>query len=138
MADEGGETQYGRTRDEWNALSTGGRTFLVERARLGRPTSYTEFNVVLSQRTGLRAFDFDRADERAAMGYLLGRIVELDRPSSGLMISALVNYLDENEPGSGFFSFAEEIGLLHRGASDEERLDFWAGQTAALMSFYAE
>jgi hypothetical protein len=34
------------------------------------------------------------ADERAAMGHLLYLIVERNRPSTGLMISALVTHLN--------------------------------------------
>jgi hypothetical protein len=35
---------YGRGQAEWDQLARNGLAFLVERARLGRPTSYTEFN----------------------------------------------------------------------------------------------
>jgi hypothetical protein len=40
-------THYGRTREEWKLLVDAGRDFLVEQARLGRVTSYTELNTVL-------------------------------------------------------------------------------------------
>ena len=132
-----GDLRFGRSEDEWRRLTEAGHAFLIDRARLGRPTSYTEFNTVLAQRTGSRPFDFDLDAERAAMGFLLGRIVELDRPSSGLMISALVNYLNENEPGEGFFAFAQELGLLRRGASKEQKHDFWASQVTELQRFYS-
>lgn len=69
--------------------------FLIERATQGRPTSYTELNEVLWNRTGLRRFDFSRADERAAMGYLRGSIVDDTSPRTKLMISAIVPYLNE-------------------------------------------
>jgi hypothetical protein len=129
--------KYGRTENQWNELASVGLAFLIERAHLGRPTSYTEFSAVLAQRTGLHGFDFERPDERAGMGHLLGLIVELNRPLTGLMISALVNYLNENEPGPGFYAFAQELGLLRRGASDPERFDFWTEQVTALQRFYA-
>ena len=132
------DLRFGRSEDEWHRLTHAGHSFLIDRARLARPTSYTEFNTVLAQRTGLRPFDFDLDAERAAMGYLLGRIVELDRPSSGLMISALVNYLNENSPGDGFFNLAKEQGLLSRGASEEEKFDFWVGQVSALERRYGK
>jgi hypothetical protein len=36
------------------------------------------------------------------MGHLLYLIVERNRPSTGLMISALVTYLGANDAGTGF------------------------------------
>jgi hypothetical protein len=68
--------RYGRSDAEWRTLAGAGRTFLEERARLQTTTSYTEMNTVLGNRTGLRRFDFDREDERAAMGHILGLIVD--------------------------------------------------------------
>ncbi len=50
----------------------------------------------------ISGFDLGHADERAAMGRLLYLIVERNRPATGLMISALVTYLDANDAGTGF------------------------------------
>jgi hypothetical protein len=85
----------------------------------------------------LPRFDFEQASERAAMGYLLGLIVEQERPKSGLMLSALVNYLDQNDAGPGFYRYAQELGLLRRGTSESEKLEFWALQVAAIFDFYS-
>jgi len=131
-------TRYGRTDAEWQSLTDAGLGFLIDRARLGKVTSYTELNTVLANRTGVRPFDFDRADERAAMGELLGAIVDRNRPQTGLMISALVHYLNENDAGAGFYSFAQELGLLSKTASADERLSFWVGQVDGLHQFYAQ
>ncbi|WNZ12180.1 hypothetical protein [Streptomyces sp. 11x1] len=123
---------YGRADSEWAELADVGHDFLVERAKLGRLTSYTELNVTLARRTGCRPFDFDRADERAAMGHLLGLIVERDQeiaPSDPpLMLSALVNYLGANNAGSGFYQLAKELRLLPMSASADEKFMFWARQ----------
>jgi hypothetical protein len=91
---------FGRDGLAWDEMATAGEAFLIERARLGRVTSYTELNATLIRRTCLPGFDFSRQDERAAMGHLLGLIVERNRPSSRLMISALVTYLDSNDAGT--------------------------------------
>lgn len=64
-------THYGRSADDWAALEDAGWEFLVSQARLRQPTSYSEMNEVLAQRTGVRKFDFDLDSERAAMGELL-------------------------------------------------------------------
>jgi hypothetical protein len=125
-------TGYGRADSEWEELVDAGRGFLVERAKLGRLTSYTELNVTLARRTNCRAFDFERADERAAMGHLLGLIVERDQEivfsEPPVMLSALVNYLDANDAGPGFYQLAKELQLLPKNASADEKLIFWAKQ----------
>jgi len=100
-------THYGRSEEEWDRLTDEGLAFLIERARLRKVTSYTEMNTTLARRTGLRSFDFERADERAAMGHLLGLIVERNLPTTELMISALVHYLDQNDAGPGFYVLAQ-------------------------------
>ncbi|MGW5734800.1 MULTISPECIES: hypothetical protein [Streptomyces] len=127
---------YGRTDSEWEELVHAGRGFLVERAKLGKLTSYTEFNVTLSRRTGCRPFDFERADERAAMGHLLGLIVERDQEIAPcdppVMLSALVNYLDANDAGSGFYQLAKELQLLPMSATADEKFGFWVKQVKQL------
>ena len=128
---------YGRDDLVWDELARARLEFLVERARLGKLTSYTELNATLVRRTGLPSFDFSRADERAAMGHLLYMIVELNRPATGLMISALVSYLDANDAGTGFYGYAQDLGMLTRNASAMQKLEFWAGQVKALHEYYA-
>jgi hypothetical protein len=128
---------YGREDSEWCQLVDAGLAFLVERARLRKVTSYTELNTTLARRTGARPFDFEQDGERRAMGALLETIGERNRPESGVMITALVNYLDQNDAGPGFYAYAQRIGLLRKGASADERLDFWAGQVGAVHTHYA-
>jgi len=136
LAGEVAVALYGRDDLVWDELARVGLEFLVERARLGKLTSYTELNATLVRRTGLPGFDFNRADERAAMGHLLYLIVELNRPVTGLMISALVSYLDANDAGSGFYGYAQDLGMLPRKASAMQKLEFWAGQVKALHEYY--
>lgn len=98
---------YGRDDVEWDVLVQAGHRFLKEVASLGRTTSYTEMNAVLRRRTGLLGLDFNNEKDRAAMGYLLGRIVDraqVDRPD--LMISSLVVYLNANDAGTGLYNLA--------------------------------
>ncbi|MDB1086448.1 hypothetical protein PJ985_02525 [Streptomyces sp. ACA25] len=127
---------YGRADSEWQQLVHTGHGFLVERATLGKLTSYTELNVTLARRTGCRPFDFGRADERAAMGRLLRLIVERDQeiaPSDPpVMLSSLVNYLGANDAGSGFYQLAKELQLLPMSASADEKFGFWVKQVKQL------
>ena len=128
--------KYGRGDGEWEELAREGRAFLEDRARLQKTTSYTEMDAVLHQRTQYRQFDFDREDERAAMGYLLGLIVEDTFPESGVILSALVLYLNENSPGPGFFKLAQDLGLLSPSASADAKLVFWAGHVQRVQDHY--
>ncbi|MEW2076336.1 hypothetical protein AB0941_22300 [Streptomyces sp. NPDC013433] len=129
-------SRYGRADSEWEELVHAGHGFLIERAKLGKLTSYTELNVILARRAGCRPFDFERADERAAMGYLLGLIVERDQeiaPSDpAVMLSALVNYLGANDAGSGFYQLAKKLELLPMSASADEKFSFWVKQVKQL------
>jgi len=130
---------YGRDDSEWDELLRTGTAFLVERARLRRTTTYTELDAALVRRTGLRGFDFSQADERAAVGELLGRIVRADLDSGRygddpLMLSALVIYLNGNDAGSGFYALAASLGLSKPGTSKEA---FWIGQLKGLYAYYA-
>jgi hypothetical protein len=94
-------------------------------------------NTVLQQRTGLPSFDFDRPDERAAMGHLLYLIVERNLPMTGLMISALVVYLGANDAGTGFYGLAKQLALLPTSASRAEQEAFWINQVNAIHGHYA-
>jgi hypothetical protein len=53
------------------------------------------------------------------------------------MISALVSYLDANDAGSGFYNYAQDLGMLPRKPSAMQKLEFWAGQVKALHEHYA-
>lgn len=128
--------KYGRSDAEWGTLVEAGQRFLEERAGLETTTSYTEMNTVLANRTDLRPFDFDRDDERAAMGYLLGLIVDETYSETGVMLSALVQYLNENDAGPGFFELAQRLGLLGPGANANQKLAFWSRQVADLHAYY--
>lgn len=128
---------YGRDDETWDRLTEAGLEFLIERARLGRPTSYTELNATLMGRTGIPGFEFEHAGERAAIGHLLGLIVKKNYPTTGLMISAMVNYLGANDAGPGFYTYARELGLLPAGASPSAKLEFWVKQVNALHEHYS-
>jgi hypothetical protein len=114
-----------------------GKGFLVERAGLRRTTTYTELNAVLVNRTGMAGFNFDLEADRAAIGHLLGQISEVSIPETGgLLISALVQYLDANDPGPGFYALARSRGL-DVPPSIAGRQDFWALHVSALFEHYA-
>src|SRR5689334_19118309 len=69
------------------------------------------------------------------MGHLLGLIVaERNRPVTGLMISALVIYLDGNDAGTGFYKLAQDLGELPPGTlSAHVKEQFWVSQLKKYM-----
>jgi hypothetical protein len=129
-------TIYGRDQQEWDELRAEGQRFLERQAKLDKTTTYTEVNTVLARRTGHRLFDFSQQSERHAMGELLGAITEETFPHTGVMLSALVQYLDENDAGPGFFQLAERLGCLSRGAKPEQKWDFWVNEVSAVHAYY--
>lgn len=134
MTDDG--RLYGRDEREWEALTEGTVQFLREQAGLGRTTNYTEVNQTLQRRHGARQFDFELDSERAAMGHLLGLATDAEYDRTGLMISSIVLYLNENDAGPGFYKKAQELGLLARGATADEKQRFWLQQVSAVQERY--
>ncbi|MBO3084117.1 hypothetical protein [Cellulomonas fengjieae] len=127
-------SSYGRQDSEWVELEEAGRTYLIEVARRGEDTSYTELNRELVERTGLPGFDFSSELGRAAMGHLLYLIVSRDYPDSGFMLSALVHYVGGNEPGPGFYALGKDKGLFHASG---DKLAFWVTQLQGIYAAYA-
>lgn len=128
---------YGRDDAAWSQLTEAGQSFLIERARLRRTTSYTELNTTLERRTGLPGFDFTHADERAAMGHLLYLIVMRDWSQTRLMLPALVLYLNGNDPGTGFYALAQELDMLPVRPSAQKKEKFWVDHLGDLYEHYS-
>jgi hypothetical protein len=135
--------RYGRTEEQWEELEQAGRDYLKQRAadRRGDPAhdptvSYRDASDELAARPGQPAFDFGRSADRAAMGYLLGRISRnRSWPISRLLLSAVVRYHAEADAGPGFFHLARELSLIHGSLSDLERLEFWLHHVRQVQAF---
>ena len=63
-------------------------------------TSYTEFNNLLSMRTGDAPYDLTTAAGRGAMAQLLGQSSRQTLRTHGVLISAVVTYLRANDADS--------------------------------------
>jgi hypothetical protein len=129
------ELAYGRPDSEWDELADACLDFPVERAGAGL-TNYTDLNRELVRRTGLAAFDFGQAADRAALGYLLGLVADRTFADSGLLISALVTYRHGDSPAAGFFSLAAEHGLIAATATAIQREAFWSAHVRDLQGHY--
>jgi len=75
--------------------------------------------------------------EGQQMGYLLGHvsIEELDTQEDRPLLSALVVARDDNLPSTGFWKFAEEMGV-RVGSSTNERLAFWVQEIQRCFRTY--
>ena len=101
-----------------------------------QPTSYTELNAALINRAETAGFNFDLDADRAAIGELLGQISEdAFAETGGLLISALVQYLDANDAGPGFYTLARSKGMPVPAKVDDRQL-FWAGHVAEVHEQY--
>lgn len=131
---------HGRDPEQWQELVSAAVTSLKRTARLGRSSNYTDLNREISASTGQPGFDFSSPEGRNAMGDLLGYVVEQtynEHPEQKVMLSALVMYLNENKPGSGFYNLAISMGLLPRDASPEKKEQFWIDQYNAVLALYS-
>jgi hypothetical protein len=48
-----------------------------------------------------------------------------------------VLYLNSNDPGTGFYSLAQELELLPAKASAQKKEEFWVAQVKALQDHYS-
>jgi hypothetical protein len=128
---------WGRAESEWFELVDTTADFLAEQARLERTTTYTELNSVIQRRTGASPFNFDKDNERAAMGALLGEVARKQLPLVKALVSSIVLYLNENDAGSGFYRLAISLNMLTPKPTAEQKLTFWARQVKATYDYYA-
>lgn len=127
---------YGRSDDTWDRIVDDAVSFLTEQARVKRTVSYSELNSALA-RAGHVPFDFGLERDRAAAGVVLGDAVRRTIGDSGAMLSAIVSYIGQNDPGPGFYKFATELGLLPNTATADDKLVFWSRQVNAVREQYA-
>lgn len=127
---------YGRNNDEWKRIVDDAVTFLTEQAWSKHITSYSDLNSALAHQ-GHISFNFGMERGHAAVGVVLGETLKRTIDESGVVLSAIVSYVGQNDPGPGFYSFANQLGLLPDTATADERLAFWARQVEAVHKRYA-
>src|SRR5258708_21899076 len=127
---------FDRGDDEWNAIVTDTQAFLEDQARLRRVTSYTDVNTALAA-AGHKPFDFSTQRDRSAVGSVLGDVVNRTIGGTGVMLSAIVAYIDRNDAGPGFFSLAVQLGDLPSTATQDAKLLFRSTQVPTLHDLYA-
>ena len=74
--------------------------------------------------------------DRAVIGNFLGRIAAESYQQGRFLASALVIGMESNGPGEGFYTLAEEVGLL-RTSDETARLQFWLDHVKRAREWYA-
>ena len=128
---------FNRSDNEWDAIVVDTQAFLEEQARLRRITSYTEVNTALAA-AGHKPFDFSSQSDRNAVGAVLGDTVHRTVGDTGVMLSAIVAYIDRNDAGPGFYNLAVQLGLLPNTATADDKLVFWSSQVGKVHDLYAK
>ncbi len=65
---------------------------------------------------------------------MLGHLSERSFAQAGLLISVLVQYLNANHAGPGFYELASRKRLLRPRKSQDEKLVFWVGHVNAVVA----
>lgn len=127
---------FDRSDDEWDAIVADTQAFLEDQARLRRVTSYTDVNIALAA-AGHKPFDFSTQRDRNAVGAVLGDVVNRTIGDTGVMLSAIVAYIDRNDAGPGFYNLAVQLGVLPNTATQDDKLVFWSSQVGKVHDLYA-
>ncbi len=125
---------FGRSDDEWYELIDLTVPILEAVAANKSLTNYTAVNMELADQLGGVPFDFTLERDRAAIGAVLGEVVARTYGRAGAMLSAVVKFMRDNDPGAGFYKLAESKGWLRPGG---DRLAFWSEQLAKLYDYYS-
>jgi hypothetical protein len=126
--------RYGHDDDEWYKLVSHTMPIVERLAANEDLTDYTSLNLELADQVGRVPFDFSLERDRVAVGAVLAEVVLQTHDRVNAMLSAVVKYMHDNDPGPGFYRFAERHHWMARG---EDRLTFWSKEVDKLYNHYA-
>lgn len=85
----------------------------------------------------LIGLDMSKDRDRDEIARKLGDIVLYEKENGRPMLTALiVHYGNDNNPGEGFFSAAEKIGLCKGSRDPINRLTFWSNQVTLVHNHW--
>lgn len=86
----------------------------------------------------LIGLDMLNEQDRDEIARRLGDIVFYEHQNGRPMLTALVvHYGNDNNPGEGFFSAAEKIGLFKASRDPIKRLTFWSNQVTLVHNHWS-
>jgi len=104
---------------------------LINLAQTQRVAAYSDVSRLVGLNMGIE-------DHRNQIAILLSEIArheyENERP---MLTSLIVHRGNDNNPGEGFFSIAEEFGLFDGSRDQILRLTFWANQVRLVHNHWA-
>lgn len=100
-------------------------------ARLQQVAAYSD----ISPLVGL---SMDNDQDRDEIARLLGEIAVYEHQSGRPMLTSLIVHKgDDNNPGKGFFSIAQELGLFNGSRGQILRLTFWINQVTEVHNYWS-
>lgn len=104
---------------------------LLELAKAKKLASYSEVAPLLG-------LDMSQDQDRDEIAKKLGDIVFFEHENHRPMLTALIVHQGgDNNPGEGFFSAAEKIGLFKSSRDPMKRLIFWSNQVTLVHNHWA-
>jgi len=104
---------------------------LLELAKAKKLASYSEVAPLIG-------LDMAQEKDRDEIARKLGDIVFFEHENNRPMLTALVVHQGgDNNPGEGFFSAAEKIGLFKSSRDPMKRLTFWSNQVTLVHNLWA-
>ena len=137
--------RYGFSEEEWQSLKELLTRILVERVRSDNLTiAYSELTQAavsqLQSRPTLSAKTKDvLTPESSALAAILGEISNDScnaSPDHGMLSVIVVHKHGDFRPGKGFFEYAEKLGRLPRGASDDDKEALWVEELRLVQRSY--
>lgn len=105
---------------------------LVQLARNKQLTSYSDI-------APLAGLDMNVEADRQRISLLLEEIARFEHSHKRPMLTALVIHRgNDNNPGEGFFSIAQELGLFQGSRDDIVRTTFWAQQVGDVHALWRQ
>jgi hypothetical protein len=136
-------TYYGHPWSEWFAMRDAVLTYIGEKARSGKKTTYGELWSAIEARLGK-----DLGNPHYQLPSLLGYAATEGFEQTNLVVTALVIYEGRPEmPGDGFFKIAAEFGIFDEKDAPEDgrewtemnptQRSFWEQQVRDLFALYS-
>lgn len=128
-----GGQRFGYPIGQWGDMVDAGLANLEALAARGGHTDYSTFCLEVARLAGTCPQPGDHA-----LAYLLGDIARASYDSRGVVITALVHYKGGGyEPGPGFYSICQDLGLLPEGTlTEDDKLVFLATHQRTIDDAY--
>ncbi len=104
------------------------REYLIRKAQAKKTVTYSE--LIRDCRLDL---DMSNPADRNEIAHILAEISIYEFQENGVLLSAIVLLQGGNQPGDGFFTLAEELGIFN---SSIDRITFWSQQCDTVFSSY--